>query len=377
MFGRYILKNIKHHLLSYILIFILETMLICVSLTASGIAFNAMVGRNYYTLAMAKEFSFSVNKTTAGEFRDVLSKFINALPVPYAKIKIELCNEEVEKFSHTYVFFQYPDYETMCKQLAEGPWKLELSEMPTREQFENNEPVAIVGNNAGSHFDMETGTEIRQKYDFTDANHIMLSGKEYLVTGRFQSHGVHILFDIVPDDVRICGFEMQLPFIPNRELINEIKVIAMEHFELRDFREPLIDRLLDWRYSEANIMLSVLVIFMSVFNVLLAFKYLLSSRQKYFAVLRLCGFKKSVCIVYSFAELLMTSIISSLASFFIFRYGLSPFLARYYSVFGDVVFSSGYYAVLYGFFFAANVILFAVYIAPSLSKSVSEELNVV
>lgn len=377
MFGKYILKNFKKHSVGYILIFLLETTLICVSLVASGIAFDAMTDGDYIQTG-AKEINFDLPDTTAGEIREALAKFTAGLPVPYGEIAVGITEDEGAKFSGTVAFWQYPDYETMCKQLAECVWKLELSEMPTRNQFENNERVAIVGNNPRYHW--ENGVQIQNEYVFTDSNHIMIAGDEYLVTGRFQSHGVHIFFSHIPDDTVIDRFTLELKSFPNKKLVDEIIALEMECFgpELcGTVRKPQIDELLGWRNSAGNIMLSTLVIFMSVFNILLVFKYMLSSRQRYFAILRFGGFKKSICVVYSLAELLVISIVSSIASFLIFHFGLSPFFARYYSVFGDVVFSPSYYATLYGIFLAANVLLFAVYIAPSLSRSVREELSVV
>lgn len=379
MFGKYILQNFKKHLVGYILIFLLETALICISLIAGGIAFNAMTDRGYIQTG-AKEIYFDMEAITAGEIRESLAEFTNALPVPYSEISVSVANMEGRsKFSGTHAFWQYPDYETMCKQLTEGVWKLNLSEIPTKEQFENNELVAIVGNSPGSYLDYIDGAyvEVRNKYDFTDDNHIMIAGREYLVTGRFQSHGVHIFFSSVPDDTWIGGVTIELKSIPNRTVIAELKDLFMECFEVRVryITDPRIEALLDWRNSAANMMLSALMIFMSVFNILLIFKYIMSSRQRYFAVLRFCGFKKSTCIVYSLAEILIFSTVSSLVSFYIFHFGFRPVFAEYYSVFGDVVFSPGYYIALYGIFLVTNVMLFAAYIAPSLSGSVREELS--
>lgn len=376
MFGKYIVQNFKKNPVEYILIFLLETSLICVSLVASGIAFDAMTDRDNIQTG-AKEMSFHFEKTSAGELREKLDKFTNGLPAPYAEISLLLSREEkYKRFSGSSFVWQYPDYETMCRQLTEGFRKLDMSEIPTREQFENNERAAIVGNDAGDYIDMSDGhfKIIQYQYNFTDDDHIMIAGQEYLVTGRFQSRGVHVLFSTIPDDVVMNGIIIEMKSYPNQKVIDEIKKLAWECFEASTWIAPQIDELLGWRNSASNIMLSTLIIFMSVFNILLVFKYLLSSRQRYFAVLRFCGFKKSTCLVYGLAELLFLSIISSAASFFAFHFGLSPIFAEHYSSFGDVVFSPGYYMALYGIFLAANILLFAVYIAPSLSRSVRENL---
>lgn len=384
MFGKYILHNFKRHPLRYIMIILLEAALICAALTACGIAFDTMTNQDYIHES-AKEFTIAfmddrtpgkLKKPSAGELRKPLDDFIAALPVPYGEIAVgmALYEEQFARFSGTYAFWKYPDYDTMVKQLEESVWKLDRSEMPTREQFENNERVAIVGTNPQSH--MENGEEVANKYNFTDENHIMIAGDEYLVTGRYPSYGVHIFFDHVPDDTVLYDITLQLKDFPNKNVINEVKILAEECFGNCEFhREPRIDKLLSWRSSLGNILLAVLTICMSVFNILLIFKFLLASRQKYFAVLRLCGYKKSTCVVYSMIELLIISLVSSIASFVVFRFWLSPFFAKYYNSFSDVVFSPDYYAALYGLFLAANVLLFAVYIAPSFVRSVREELS--
>lgn len=375
MFGKYILHNFKRHPLRYIMIILLEAALICAVLTACGIAFDTMTNRDYIH-ERAKEFSINFSDRTAGEFRKPLADFIAALPVPYGEIAVlmDTDEEQNERFSGTFALWQYPDYDTMVKQLEEGVWKVNRSEMPTREQFENNERVVMVGNNPMSH--MENGKNIPNKYNFTDENHIMIAGDEYLVSGRFPCYGVHIFFSQVPDDTVVDGITLQLKDFPNKNLINEIDVLAVECFEnCYVTGEPGVDALLGWRSSLGNIMLAMMTIFMSVFNILLIFKFLLSSRQKYFAVLRLCGYKKSICVVYSMIELLIISTVSSIASFVVFRFWLRPFFAKYYNAFSDVVFSPDYYAALYGLFLAANILLFAVYIAPSFVRSVREELS--
>ncbi len=374
MFGKYILHNFKKNPIRYLLIFLLETTLICVSLVASGIAFDTITNRDYIQTG-AKEIRAPFETTTAGELREKLDKFTSSLPVPYAEISIYLSREsEYLRYSGSYVVWHYPDYETMCKQLTEGVWKLDMSEIPTREQYENNELVAIVGNRGGETVG-EGGSLVQHDYNFTDENHIMIAGQEYLVTGRFQSHGVHVLFSTIPDDTKVNKIAVELKSYPNKNEINEVEQLLWECFGVKNVTEPQIEELLGWRDSAANMTLSALVIFMSVFNILLVFKYLLSSRQSYFSVLRLCGFKKSICVVYSVSELLLISILSSLASFFIFHLGLSPMLAKQYNAFSDVIFSPGYYMTLYGIFFAANILIFAIYIAPSMSRSVREELT--
>lgn len=100
---------------------------------------------------------------------------------------------------------------------------------------------------------------------------------------------------------------------------------------------------------------------------------MLDSRKKQFAILRLCGFEKSVCIRYSFGELMMISGVSAVISCVAVTL-LKPELSKYYSIF-KVMFGAGHLALLSLGFLAAAALVFAIYIIPSFGKTVSRELR--
>lgn len=373
MFIKYIRINLKKHFLRYFLIILLETALLCTAFTAEGIAFDTASDRNY-SQTVAKTFRIKLRESIpAGDLRKKIDLLISELPVSYRTIVFSLANEERDRFYSTVAVFSYADYESMCEDLCSGAWDLNKSELPTREQFDAKEKVAIVGCDAGEYW--ENGEYIPYEYQFTDSDHILVYGEEFLVVGHSQNSGVHIFFEHLPDDVKIKRVSFELKEFLSKEETDEVRELAGSYFDVDKFEEPRFDSLLDTRKSSGIVMLSVLVMCMSVFNTLLVFKYMLSSRKKYFALLRFNGFKKSDCILYSGIEFLFISAVSAIVSFFVFSKLMMPLFAQRYSVFSERLFTPDHYAAMFGIFFGISAAMFAVYIAPSLSKSVTAEFR--
>lgn len=368
MFFKYFHNNLKKHFLRYVFIIALETALLCVALTASGIALNMLSDDFDGTDYWARHYAFKFPKSISYDNdRDTIYDFLNDLPGSYEEAMI------IGPGNYRSAVFWYPDYDTMRRVLNKR-FGLERKDLPTAEQFNNGEKVALVGATAGEAY--VDGEFVLTEYAFTDEDHIMIDGEEYLVTGRYSGWGVVVFFNSAPMGCSLTGMEIQFQTVPTEVELETIYKLTERYFGDIDITNtPEIDNLLDKRSDNANILLSALALTMSVFNTLLVFRYMIFSQKKYFAVLRFAGFSKATSVIYSGVELLIVSVISEMFSCFAFGKVILPVMGKYYAVFSGAVFTADYYITLYGAFLGIGAVMFSAYIVPSLTKSVAAELR--
>lgn len=277
------------------------------------------------------------------------------------------------------VLFLFSDYEHLKKHLLKY-FVNSVANLPTEEQFKNKTKTVLVGEKAGSTiYPKDAKDEIfafTPEFQFDDNEKIITFDEKYDVCGRFNGNGIVFFWGSQPNNAMISGLQFQMSDIISEKQAQEIYELYTEIFgqETAYLQLPKIQGLLEQRTNAANILVSLLLIVISVLNIMLVFRYLLSSKKKIFAVFRFCGFNKSVCLKYSFAEFMLISLVSSAMSIFVFNQIIKPFMTNYYSIF-NTVFTADYFFPLFGMFTAACAVMFFIYIAPSLSKSVTAELR--
>lgn len=360
MFLKYFLNNLKNHFLPYALITVLETVLLCVALTASGIVLAVSDDENS-SVFWARCYSFYFSAPISYEDNcDKIYDFLNELP------GCEEANIDTTRFSLIVVW--YPDCDSMYKVLNER-FGLEPKDLPTEEQFNNGEKVTIVSTNPNG---WDEDCDDKE----TDDGHFMIGGEKYLITGRYSGWGKYVFFNSAPKDCSVKGLDIRFKTVPTKTELKTVYELTDQYFgDVEVEHTPQINDLLDKRFDDANILLSVVVLAMSVFNTLLVFRYIIFSQKKYFAVLRFAGFSKATSVIYSGVELLIVSVISALFSGLVFGKLLIPIMGKYYAVFSSAVFTADYYITLYGIFLGISAVMFLVYIVPSLTKSVTDELR--
>lgn len=216
-------------------------------------------------------------------------------------------------------------------------------------------------------------------HTYIDDDHILLGGEEYRIIGRSStSFYAFVLWGAEPKNTNFGIFDIYFKDYPSRAQTKELNQLIQDKLikDRNTAYEPELvstDELLATRKSVSNIVMSTFVQIIAAFNALLLFKYMLDMRKKYFAVLRLCGFDKSVCVKYSFGELIIVSGLSAVIACVVIGY-LRPVLAYYFDIF-RVMFDAGHMAIYALSFLAAVALVFAVYILPSLGKSVARELR--
>lgn len=381
MFAKYIKINIKNHFLQYLFIIVFEIFLLLAILVSNGIYLDSASKENSADY-WAKQFEFKFsNRITSSEISEKIEEFAEKIPFEFDYMNIYM-SSETDNINDKYtqnVLFLFSDYDHLKKHLLKYFVK-SVADLPTEEQFNNKSKTVLVGGRAGNTIYLKDEKDeifdFTPEFQFDDNGKIITFDEKYEVCGRFNGDGIVFFWGSQPNNALISGLQFQMSDIISEKQAQEIYELYTEIFgqETDYLQLPKIQGLLEQRTNAANILVSLLLIVISVLNIMLVFRYLLSSKKKIFAVFRFCGFNKSVCLKYSFAEFMLISLVSSTASIFVFNQIIKPFMTNYYNIF-NTVFTADYYFFLFGMFTAACAAMFFIYIAPSLSKSVTAELR--
>ncbi len=374
MFFKYIKSNLKKQPLNYLLLLLCAVVMLNILLCASGILVNSMTDKS-----AAKHTSrvFTVwfdEAIPAQELQEKVEQFGAEIPYKYIEIDLFLSfSQQKEFFYDTFQLYYYPDYEGMCDDFNET-WDLSNGRLPNYQEYTNKEKVVLVGNGrAPLSEDEVTAYELVDEDGFLD-----VMGEKYKVVGDYPAAGgVFMLFGAQPKDTFLTGLQLRM-VDPVTDEQNEVILSLYEKYfgdipeRLREV--PEIYGLLELRADSANIGISAVLMFISTFNILLIFKYMLSSRKRGFAVFRFCGFGKATCVLYCGAEFMTLSATSAILSCVVFETFIRPALTERYTMF-DVMFTADYYAVIIAAFLGISLIMFLIYIVPSLTKSVTADLR--
>lgn len=376
MFAKYIGINIKKHGVQYLFIIFFEVFLLIAILISNGIYLNSTSEKDYAGY-WATFFDFSFKEAVAGEeISDKLKTFAQSIPYEYdyMAVYINPADDDINEKYTTHTLFMFSDYEHMTKHLLKYFVK-SISDLPTENEYYKDGKTVLTGSSAGNPVYTSDGV-FTPEFTYDDNGNITAFGEKYSVCGKFNGYGIVFFECSMPEKAMVSGLQFQMRDIISEKQIQEIYEMYNDIFVENAGRAqlPEVQGLLEQRANAANILVSVLIIVISVLNIMLVFRFLITSRKKCFAVFRFCGFDKAVCIKYSFAEFMLLSVISSAAAVCVFDWLIKPFMINYYNIF-SIAFTFDYYLLILGIYTASAVIMFFIYIAPTLSESVTSELR--
>ncbi len=373
MFFKYIKSNLKKQPLNYLLLLLCAVLMLNILLCASGILLNSMTNKSaakHTSRVLTVRFDKNIS---AQELQEKVEQFGKEIPYEYHVINLFLDFSQIKDFYRTTQLYYFRDYDGMCDFFNEK-WDISSGRLPDYQEYTNKEKVILVGN--------ATPPNLREgevtAYESVDEDGFLdVMGKKYKVLGDYDATGMFMLLGTQPKDTFVNGLQLRM-VDPVTEEQNKV-ILSLYDKYFGDIPEssrevPEIYGLLELRADSANIGISAVLMFISTFNILLIFKYILSSRKRAFAVFRFCGFGKATCVLYCGAEFMMLSAISAFLSCLIFQTLIRPALAERYTMF-DIMFTADYYAVIIAAFLGISLIMFLIYIVPSLTKSVTAELR--
>lgn len=371
MFIKYLKLNLKNNCLEYALIMICEVIMLCFILTANGIISNSVAEENNSKYEASRFFLGFKEPVKTADIAGKVDEFVERIPYEFKDINLLFPNKQSDaEFYGSSGLFLFKDYDTL-KEFMKEQFDLSPDQIPTKQEFDNKEKVVMVGTSLNMFHGNSTA------YESVVDGYIDIMGEKYKVSGYYNGVGVYLFWGTQPVETQSSCFLIDMKDVMTEKQTNEIISLYKEIFgeiPLASEQLPETYALLDQRANEANIGLSIIMMLISVFNILLIFKYMMSLRKRSFAIFRFCGFKKITCILYSAAEFLLLSAASSILSCVIFDVLLKPILAGYYSIF-EIIFTLDYYAVIIAAYFVISLIMFIIYIAPSLNKTISDELR--
>lgn len=373
MFFKYISYNLKKHALSYLMILLCGVISLGIILCASGIIVDSAASRHNYERNETTVFTFNFSSAvTAEALEEKVEQFQTKLPYKFNRINLNLTGKQSkEYFYDSYHLYLFPDYEGLAFRMYDA-FGTGREQLPTYDEFVNKDKVVIVGGR------LPMGTYDIAALEHVDENgYIDIMGEKYKVSGYYDGPGMYMLWGTQPKGTLIRGMVVRMEKPVTEQQTEEIMGIYKDIFgdiPLTSQEIPELYGLLEYRANTANIVISVVIMLISIFNILLVFKYMLSSRKRGFAVFRFCGIGKVNCALYCGAEFMVMSAISSAVGCLIFDKLIKARLAEQYITF-DFMFTPDYYAILIAAYLGLSLIMFSAYIVPSLTKSVTSELR--
>ena len=373
MFFKYIFYNLKKHALSYLMILLCGMISLIIMLCGSGIMLDSVASRENYNRNETSVFTFNFSSAVPAEtLEEKVEKFQTKLPYKFNRINLNLTGKQSEEYFYDeYHLYLFPDYEGLASRMYDA-FGTGREQLPTYDEFVNKDKVVILGGR------LPMGTYDIAALEHVDENgYIDVMGEKYKVSGYYDGSGMYMLWGTQPKGTLIRGMVVRMEKPVTERQTEEIMEIYKEIFgdiPLTSQEIPELYGLLELRANAANIIISVVIMLISIFNILLVFKYMLSSRKRGFAIFRFCGFGKASCVWYCGAEFMALSAVSSAIGCLIFDKLIRERLAEYYITF-DFMFTPDYYVILIAAYLGISLIMFLAYIVPSLTRSVTAELR--
>lgn len=378
MFKKFFINNIKKRFLQYIVMVLCQLLLFAVILSASGILLDSFIKEEGMDGA-AKQFQFRLTDYVhISELYDKLVRFCSECPYDIEFFNLSVSSEDsADNYDEdgfiTYIdsacfWPSYRHFQSFMENLKTPSYA-----MPSEQQFNECQRVIVLGND-----NVTTSDGRFAQFKYSDNNHIIIEGEEYLVTGACSGGFSIMLWGKEQKTLvtRCIYFKMADVLTDTR--INEVKNLFLDIFgEECDVEPDIIPKfqtLLDFRKNAANIIISLLLIILTVFDIVLIYNQMVMCRKPELAVYSFCGFKRNTCIMYCLTELLILSLFSSIAACMIFDKAIKPTLNEYFNTV-SLMFTPEYYIIFVLGYIVFSVLMFLAFVAPTLKKSVSEQLR--
>lgn len=370
MFAKYIKSNLKKQPLGYLLLLFCGVIMLNIMLCSSGIMLNSLSNERGSKNASRYFTLYFESPVPASSLEEKVATFANRMPYEFSGLNLMLSGEQRKNnFYNTYNLYFFSDYNELSAYMEEK-FGTDRSQLPTLTEFLNKEKVIMVGASRSP------GAE-NSAIDYVDDGFLEIMGEKYRVSGYYKGVTMYMFWGTQPENIMISGLAIRMKNSVTEKQSDEIMALYNEIFgeiSLGSQDLPETYGLLEMRADAANIAISAILLLISTFNILLIFKYMLSSRKRNFAVFRFCGFGKTACIMYCGIEFMALSAISSILACFVFDRAIKPVLSERYNMF-DIMFTFDYYSALIAAYLGISLIMFLVYITPSLTKSVTAELR--
>lgn len=181
---------------------------------------------------------------------------------------------------------------------------------------------------------------------YDDIKKCYINGTEYEVVGHFYEEGysgysdykvVEMPFFSADDDLPICGVGIQLATLPT---VSEYNVFAEEMVRLYDNQ---VNVYMPEKFSndtkdmyKTYLVIAVIILGMSIINIGIVYGYILRTRNKYNAILSLCGGRKYQIVIINLLEIITICIVSYGLAVLLFNNVITPYVKDIFVYFTDI-----------------------------------------
>ena len=181
---------------------------------------------------------------------------------------------------------------------------------------------------------------------YDDIKKCYINGTEYEVVGHFYEEGysgnsdykvVEMPFFSADDDLPICGVGIQLATLPT---VSEYNVFAEEMVRLYDNQ---VNVYMPEKFSndtkdmyKTYLVIAAIILGMSIINIGIVYGYILRIRNKYNAILSLCGGRKYQIVIINLLEIITICIVSYGLAVLLFNNVITPYVKDIFVYFTDI-----------------------------------------
>lgn len=257
------------------------------------------------------------------------------------------------------------DYEDLK---TRGWWK--SGRYFTEEEYAGNKKVCIADVDS---IKESTVFDKTLKYDKKNKKYyITLNNIKYEVIGEYQYLGcVAIPFEAIDDDFYVIdtlGFKLNT--LPTNNEVAKIKQIYLKYFSDRqaDLPEIAVSDPEQIKFYNTNLIIAIVVALLVSVNLILLFKYVLITRRKELAVLRITGATVNKVRRLYILEIMIISVVLFILSTFIFDIFIKDIVISHYE-YAYVVYSLKNYSVTFLLYISVIYIILNILIYSHIKKT--------
>ena len=181
---------------------------------------------------------------------------------------------------------------------------------------------------------------------YDDIKKCYINGTEYEVVGHFYEEGyasysdskvVEMPFFSADEDMPIYGVGIQLATLPT---VSEYNVFAEEMVRLYDDK---VNVYMPEKFSndtkdmyKTYLVIAAIILGMSIINIGIVYGYILRTRNKYNAILSLCGGRKYQIVIINMLEIITICIVSYGLAILLFNNVITPYVKDIFVYFTDI-----------------------------------------
>ena len=182
----------------------------------------------------------------------------------------------------------------------------------------------------------------------------------------------HLLFENAGDNFTVCTINFFIKDTTDIKGIEKIQNAIEKEFGSEVKAEvPKPMPLMEKQFNNMIYVVSVIIIFVVLMNILRLYAFIMSTRKKTFAIFSICGAEKlQIFLIYIF-EILLTMFFSFAVGLTIFQFAMVSPISILYPSFEDI-FTPKFYLSIFGLYILSGMIIISANMIPLMKNHLSD-----